>query len=90
MSHGDHLTKAPPGFEPIAHTSNAPICAIRNKQKKIYGVQFHPEVVHTPKGKQILGNFLYKGCECKGGWSSSSFIQNVQLMISGRRLGTGR
>jgi len=76
MSHGDHLTKAPPGFEPIAHTSNAPICAIRNPRKKIYGVQFHPEVVHTQKGKEVLKNFVYKICECKGGWSSSSYIQN--------------
>jgi GMP synthase (glutamine-hydrolysing) len=76
MSHGDHLTKIPPGFEPIAHTDNAPICAIRNREKRIYGVQFHPEVVHTSKGKEILRNFLYKVCECEGGWSSSSFIQN--------------
>ena len=52
MSHGDTLTKLPRGFERIAHTSNAPICAIRNKEKKIYGVQFHPEVVHTVKGKE--------------------------------------
>jgi len=77
MSHGDHLTKAPPGFESIAHTNNAPICAIRNEAKKIFGVQFHPEVVHTPKGKDILGNFLYRICECKGGWSPSSFIQTA-------------
>ncbi|MER3525006.1 MAG: GMP synthase (glutamine-hydrolyzing) [Ignavibacteria bacterium] len=75
MSHGDHLTKIPPGFEPIAHTSNAPICAIRNKQKNIFGVQFHPEVIHTPKGKEILHNFLYKVCACAGGWSPASFIQ---------------
>lgn len=75
MSHGDHLTKIPPGFEPIAHTSNAPICAIRNKQKNIFGVQFHPEVLHTPKGKEILHNFLYKVCACAGGWSPASFIQ---------------
>lgn len=76
MSHGDHLTKLPPGFEPIGHTNNAPICAIRNSAKKIFAVQFHPEVAHTPRGKEILSNFLYKICECKGGWSSSSFIQS--------------
>ena len=74
MSHGDHITKMPPGFEPIGHTVNAPICAIRNTAKRIYGVQFHPEVVHTPKGKEVLHNFLYRICECKGGWSSTSFI----------------
>ena len=77
MSHGDHLTRIPPGFEPIGHTNNAPICAIRNKTKKIYGVQFHPEVVHTPRGKEILKNFLYRICGCTGGWSSTSFIRDA-------------
>jgi GMP synthase (glutamine-hydrolysing) len=77
MSHGDHLTKMPPGFQPIAHTANSPICAIKNAGKRIYGIQFHPEVVHTPKGREILKNFLYKVCECRGGWSSASFIQNA-------------
>ena len=81
MSHADHLVKIPPGFEPIGHTNNAPICAIRNSQKKIYGVQFHPEVVHTRNGKEMLHNFLYKICECKGGWSSTSFIQNAVAEI---------
>ncbi len=76
MSHGDHLTKAPAGFTPMAHTSNSPICAIKNSEKKIYGIQFHPEVAHTPKGKDVLRNFLFKICECKGGWSSASFVQS--------------
>jgi GMP synthase (glutamine-hydrolysing) len=89
MSHGDHLTKIPPGFEPIGHTSSAPICAIRNKTRKIYGVQFHPEVVHTPKGKQILHNFLYRICECKGGWTATSFIQTSIEEIK-RTVGSGR
>jgi GMP synthase (glutamine-hydrolysing) len=74
MSHGDHLTRMPPGFEPIGHTANAPICAIRNRAGRIYGVQFHPEVVHTPGGKDILRNFLYGICGFTGGWSASSFI----------------
>jgi len=89
MSHGDHLTKAPPGFEPIAHTSNAPICAIRNPKKRIYGVQFHPEVVHTQKGREVLKNFIYRICKCEGGWSSSSFIQNSIDEIR-RKVGTGK
>jgi len=75
MSHGDHLTKIPPGFQPIGHSHNAPICAIRDLSRKIFGVQFHPEVVHTPKGKEILRNFLYAICGCTGGWSPASFIQ---------------
>ncbi|MGA9121336.1 MAG: glutamine-hydrolyzing GMP synthase [Bacteroidota bacterium] len=76
MSHGDHLTGIPRDFEPIGHSSNAPICAIRNKAKRLYGVQFHPEVVHTPRGKEILHNFLYRICGCAGGWSASSFIED--------------
>jgi GMP synthase (glutamine-hydrolysing) len=76
MSHGDKLTKLPDGFEPIAHTSNAPICAIRHPKRKIYGVQFHPEVVHTPDGKKILSNFLFQVCGLKGGWTSVHFIES--------------
>jgi GMP synthase (glutamine-hydrolysing) len=75
MSHGDALTKLPAGFEKIARSANSPMCAIRNKKKKIYGVQFHPEVVHTIKGKEILGNFLFKICECAGGWNAGSFVE---------------
>jgi GMP synthase (glutamine-hydrolysing) len=74
MSHGDALSRMPKGFERIAHTSNSPMCAIRNREKRMYGVQFHPEVVHTPKGKQILENFVYKICGAKGGWGPGSFI----------------
>ena len=75
MSHGDSLTKMPPGFEVIAKTDNAPIGAIQNVEKNIYGVQFHPEVHHTPRGKEILHNFLYNICGCVGGWSAESFIE---------------
>jgi GMP synthase (glutamine-hydrolysing) len=77
MSHGDHLTRIPPGFEPFGHTSNAPICAIREPARRIFGVQFHPEVVHTAKGKEILRNFVYSICGCSGGWSSASFINDA-------------
>jgi len=89
MSHGDHLTRIPPGFEPIGHTGNAPICAIRNPQKKIYGVQFHPEVVHTPKGIIVLNNFLYRICGCKGGWSAMSFVENTIAEIR-KKVGNGK
>ncbi|MGA7160697.1 MAG: glutamine-hydrolyzing GMP synthase [Bacteroidota bacterium] len=75
MSHGDSLTKLPPGFEPIAHSDNAPISAIRNKEAKIYGVQFHPEVVHTREGKKILSNFLFEICRCAGDWNAGSFVE---------------
>ena len=81
MSHGDALTQLPPGFEPIAHSKNAPICAIRNPKKKIFGVQFHPEVVHTPDGKTILSNFVFRACGAKGGWTSSAFIETSEREI---------
>jgi len=74
-SHGDFVTKLPPGFIVSAHTMNAPIAAISNKKKKIYGVQFHPEVTHTEKGNQILSNFLFKICGCLGRWTMESFIK---------------
>lgn len=89
MSHGDHLTKIPVGFEPIGHTANAPICAIRNGQKKIFGVQFHPEVVHTPRGSEIIRNFLYRICGCRGGWSASSFI-DASMQDVRERVGDGK
>ncbi len=89
MSHGDHLTRMPPGFEAIGHTDNAPICAIRNPDKRIFGVQFHPEVVHTPHGKLVLRNFLYGVCGCVGGWSPSSFIQSTIGELR-ERVGNGK
>ena len=74
-SHGDYVTKLPPGFQSLAHTSNAPIAAFGNKKLKIFGVQFHPEVTHTDRGNQILGNFLFKICGCLGRWTMQSFIR---------------
>ena len=81
MSHGDALSALPSGFEPIAHSANAPICAIRDVSRKIYGVQFHPEVVHTPDGKKIIGNFVFRVCGAKGGWTSTAFIEGAQRDI---------
>jgi GMP synthase (glutamine-hydrolysing) len=89
MSHGDHITRMPPGFEAIAHSANAPVCAIRHREKRIYGVQFHPEVVHTPKGPAILRNFLYRICGCTGGWSPSAFIGDAMENVR-RTVGEGK
>jgi GMP synthase (glutamine-hydrolysing) len=75
MSHGDSLSKIPERFDVIAHTENAPICAIRNAEKHHYGVQFHPEVVHSVEGKTILSNFVYGICGAAGGWNPRSFIE---------------
>jgi GMP synthase (glutamine-hydrolysing) len=89
MSHGDALSQLPPGFEPIAHTANAPICAIRNPARKIFGVQFHPEVVHTPQGKKILANFVFRICGAAGGWTSSAFIADSIAELR-RQVGSGK
>jgi GMP synthase (glutamine-hydrolysing) len=74
-SHGDYVTKFPPGFHTSAHTLNTPIAAISHRQRKIYGAQFHPEVTHTERGSQILSNFLFKICGCLGRWTMHSFVQ---------------
>lgn len=74
-SHGDYLTKLPKGFRLSAHTLNTPYAAISNSQRKIYGVQFHPEVTHTEKGNQIISNFLFKICGCLSRWNMQSFIK---------------
>lgn len=75
MSHGDSLSKMPDGFETIANTENAPICAIANIDKKIYGVQFHPEVHHSLEGKKVLENFVRNICGCVDTWNAESFIE---------------
>jgi GMP synthase (glutamine-hydrolysing) len=74
MSHGDQVLRLPKDFEKIAHTQTAPIAAFRNKNRRIYGLQFHPEVTHTPLGANIFSNFLYRICRVKGTWTPSSFI----------------
>ncbi len=75
MSHGDSLKSMPDGFEKIAHSENSPFCAIRNKSKNIYGIQFHPEVHHSIEGKLILNNFVRNICGCNDTWNATSFIE---------------
>jgi GMP synthase (glutamine-hydrolysing) len=77
MSHGDEVTAMPAGFEKIAHSENAGICAIRNSAKRIYGIQFHPEVVHSKDGKKVLQNFVKGICGCSGNWNADSFIESA-------------
>ncbi len=76
MSHGDRVLILPDGFHTIAHTVNSPIAAMGNKMGKIYGVQFHPEVVHTPQGLKIIDNFLKKIAECSTNWTMRSFVKD--------------
>jgi GMP synthase (glutamine-hydrolysing) len=81
MSHGDHLSGLPKGFEILAHTESIPFAAIKNKEKKIFGLQFHPEVVHTQEGKKIIYNFIFKICKCEGTWTAESFIESSVSLI---------
>lgn len=74
MSHGDHVVELPVGFITLASSAGAPIAACADLDRKLYGIQFHPEVVHTPRGKEILSNFLFEICGCQKNWSSSNFI----------------
>ena len=73
MSHGDTVTEIPPGFETVGISKGAPYAAIANEEKKFYGVQFHPEVVHTPKGHLLISNFVHKICGLPGDWTMAAF-----------------
>jgi GMP synthase (glutamine-hydrolysing) len=84
MSHSDHLTDLPDGYEVIASTDNAPVAAVHNTDAPHYGVQFHPEVVHTDFGRQILENFAYEICGCSGDWSPASFVEEQTREIRER------
>lgn len=75
MSHQDLIEDLPLNFKAIAHSENTKVAAMVNREKKIYGIQFHPEVTHTPLGKKIFENFLYKICRCKPSWNLESFIK---------------
>jgi GMP synthase (glutamine-hydrolysing) len=77
MSHGDKVTRVPDGFQALAHTEHSPVAAMGDESRHLYGVQFHPEVHHTPLGQTVLGNFLKRACGCSGDWKSSSFIEEA-------------
>lgn len=75
MSHADRIDKMPQGFIRLAHTENSPYAAMANRDKKIYALQFHPEVAHTEEGKKILKNFVFKICRCSPSWNMHSFVE---------------
>ncbi|HEY0671604.1 MAG TPA: glutamine-hydrolyzing GMP synthase [Longimicrobiales bacterium] len=75
-SHGDSVKESPPGFTTIASTETLPVAAFISDDRKIYGVQFHPEVAHTPRGAEIISNFLFSICGCQPTWTPGSFVDN--------------
>jgi len=75
MSHADSIVAAPPGFKVTAHTDAVPVAALEDPERAVYGVQFHPEVVHTPRGQEILKHFLYDVCGCRPSWTMVSIIE---------------
>ena len=76
-SHGDKLTKIPTGFESVAVTENSDYAALENRERKMFGLQFHPEVVHTPQGREILGNFVHNICGCGKNWTMHNYIDQA-------------
>jgi GMP synthase (glutamine-hydrolysing) len=75
MSHGDSVVTMPPGFEILAHTDNTPCAAIADHERKLYGVQFHPEVVHSIGGMALIRNFVYHICHCEPTWTTEAFVE---------------
>jgi GMP synthase (glutamine-hydrolysing) len=90
MSHSDYIAKIPKGFGIIATSKSCPVAAMGNTEKKLFGVQFHPEVNHTVEGKQLLENFLYRVCDCRGDWEMQSFIEfqiaNLKKQIGDKKV----
>lgn len=89
MSHGDHVLRLPSGFHALASSVNSPLAAIANEAGTVIGIQFHPEVVHTPSGREILHNFLYRVAGCRGDWTPGSFIADAVDRIRAT-VGAGR
>jgi len=89
MSHGDRVERLPEGFRPVAMTVGAPYAVIADDKRHFYGVQFHPEVVHTPHGKELLRNFTHKVVGCSGDWSMAAFREEAIAKVR-RQVGSGR
>ncbi|HAB94239.1 MAG TPA: GMP synthase (glutamine-hydrolyzing) [Lachnospiraceae bacterium] len=89
MSHTDYIAKPPRGFKVTAHTDNCPVAAMESAGRKLYAVQFHPEVVHTPFGTQLLKNFVMEVCGCTGSWRMSSYVETTVKELR-EKIGDGK
>ena len=93
MSHGDTIDQLPEGFEITASTANTRVAAIEARKRRLYGLQFHPEVVHTPEGKKMLENFLFPICGCRKSWTMASFVrdsvQEIRSTVGDRKVVLG-
>jgi GMP synthase (glutamine-hydrolysing) len=89
MSHGDHVDTPPNGYEVLASSDNTPVAAMRHRSRPVYGVQFHPEVVHTPRGAEVISNFLFGVCHAEPSWTAGAFIQDEVGKIA-RQVGEGQ
>jgi GMP synthase (glutamine-hydrolysing) len=84
MSHGDSVMEMPPGFHLLAHTDNTPCAAIADTKRKFYGVQFHPEVVHSQGGQALIRNFVYESCGCEPTWTTEAFVERSIREVKAR------
>jgi len=89
MSHGDRVEELPPGFQVLARSANAPIAAMGHASRPLYGVQFHPEVVHTPRGAEVFRNFLFGVCGCQPSWDMGSFLERTIQEVR-HQVGSGK
>ena len=89
MSHNDYIERIAPGFRTVAHTADCPVAAAECEEKKLYAIQFHPEVLHTQEGSKMLHNFIYEVCGCSGTWKMDAFVENSVKEIR-EKVGNGR
>ncbi len=89
MSHFDYISKVAPGFDVCATTADCPVAAAENPEKKLYAIQFHPEVLHTVEGTKMLSNFVYHVCRCSGDWKMDAFVEN-QIKAIREKVGDGK
>src|SRR5947208_3149803 len=89
-SHGDKLTRVPSGFKSVAVTENSRFAALENRPRKMFGLQFHPEVVHTPQGRDIIGNFVHSICGCGKNWTMRSYadqaVEAIRTQVGGEKV----